>query len=150
MTFPYVVRWGDQNRLTGTFSTTGDAHKYIMGQTVTASLGDIAATGTVQRLLFVAKRRCYVARAGLRTMNALAADATNYRNFVFKGLAGASIASVSTIAGFAANVAIDGGFAANEVAALLEPGDTISCDISASGTGKALTSLSIQLEVIEY
>lgn len=153
---PFSVYWGPTNKL-GAGSTIvfgGDAHKYTHGRMYGQQLGDLAATGTVSRMLYTASRKCYVARALITNSANVAVDAANYRTFAFKSLTNlaattTTISTVNTQAGLTAYVPADGGFAINEVGAYLEPGDSIYVDISHSGTGAALTGLLIQLDVLE-
>lgn len=153
---PFSVYWGPNNKLGAgcTIVFSGDAHKHTHGRMYTSAIGDLAATGTVSQVLYVAARKCYVARALATVTTAVGADAVNFRTFQMKSLTnlGATTTTISTAntqAGLTAYVPLDLGFAINEVGAYLEPGDCIFVDIPHSAGGKALTGLAIQLEVLE-
>lgn len=149
--FPYSVFWDKGSRVRGNFNLQGDAHKYIFGTTYTQSLGDIAATGTVRRTLFHATRRCYIARAQV-TVGANVAGGSDLRSILFRTVrAGtvATVASITTTAGWTANTQIDGGFAVAEADALLERGDIFYVETTSSAAGAALSDFAVSFEVIE-
>lgn len=153
---PYSVYWGPNNRLAAgcTVTFSNDAYKYTHGRMYGQQIGDLAATGTVTRAIYTANRKCYVARALIVPSATVAADAVNFRTFAFKSLTNlgattTTISSVNTQAGVTAYVQMDGGFAANEVGAYLEPGDTVYVDITSAVAGMALTGVLIQLDVLE-
>lgn len=153
---PFSIYWGPNNRLRAgsTIVFTGDAHKYTHGRLQTSQLGDIPATGTYSRPLYIARRKCYVVRALLMVAADVAADAVNFRTFVIRSLTNlaattTAISSVSTAAGLTAYVAFDLGFTINEAGAYLQEGDAIYTDISATAGGKALTGAFIELDVLE-
>lgn len=153
---PFSVYWGTNNRLGAgcTIIFSGDAHKFTHGRMYHAAMGDLAATGTVSQAIYIAPRKCYVARALAVVTTTVAADAVNFRTFAVKsltnlGATNTTISSASTAAGLTAYVPLDLGFAANEAGAYLEPGDTIYVDITSTVGGKALAGLMIQLDVLE-
>lgn len=153
---PFSVLWGDNNRMLGDTNVqfAGDAHKYTHGRMYGAQLGDLAATGTVTRVLYTATRKCYVARAVIVLGATIAADAVNFRTFQFRsltllGTTTTLISTVNTTAGLTAFIQFDGGWANSEPGAWLEPGDTMYVDIPHSAAGKALSGLYIQFEVLE-
>lgn len=152
---PFSVVWGPHNRLgagcTPVFS--GDAHKYTHGHKVPCVLGDLAATGTVSRVLFIAERKCYVSFARGCVAATVAADAVNFRTIAIKSLTNlaattTTISSYSTAGGFTAFVPVDLGFAINEAGAYLEPGDVLYTDITSTAAGMALTGLTIQPNIL--
>jgi hypothetical protein len=151
---PFTVIWGANNRLAAgsIIQFSGDAHKYTHGQLHTARLGDIAATGSLQKILYTATRKCYVTRAAWSVNANVAADATNFRTIIFRSLTAAlgttSISSFTTAAGATAYVEQDGGFAANETGAYLMPGDSVYLDTSSTLAGKALPDLTVSLDVL--
>ncbi len=150
--YPYSIFWDRTNRVRGTFTLNGDAHKYIFGGNVPHTLGDIAATGTVRRTLFHANRRVRIARATITVGAAVSASGSNLRTVKFNSVkAGvtATIASVNTSLGWSADTQIDGGFAVSEPDALLDPGDIFYVETTSTGTGAALTDLAIAFEVLE-
>ncbi|MBO9380155.1 hypothetical protein GG804_25640 [Sphingomonas histidinilytica] len=149
--FPYSILWDDTNRVGGTLTLNGDAHKYIFGRNVQCSLGDVAATGTVRRTAFIAQRRCYIARATVTVAADVAASGSNLRSVLFRSVRSgvtATIAAVNTSAGWTANTQIDGAFASGEPDALLERGDIFFVETSSTGSGAVLTDLAVAFEVI--
>ncbi|MBO9380462.1 hypothetical protein GG804_27235, partial [Sphingomonas histidinilytica] len=140
--FPYSVFWDRTNRVRGALNLQGDAHKYVFGGNIPHTLGDIAATGTVRRTLFLANRRVRIARATVTVGAGVTASGSNFRTLNFKSVkagATATIASVNTSLGWSADTQIDGGFAVSEPDALLDPGDIFYVETTSSGTGAALT-----------
>jgi len=115
------------------------------------SLGEVAASENVRRTLFAAERRCYVARATITLASDVVASDANYRQIAFKSVRGgvtALVASVNSVAGWTGNTLIDGGFAASEIDAYLEPGDLFYAEITAAGKGAALSDLILSYEVL--
>lgn len=150
---PYRVFWGRHNQMRGALTLQGDVHKYIHGENIQCLLPDIAATGTITRVLYLARRRCYIARAMSSIAANVAADAVNFRNVSFKSQrpgGSTTISSITTIAGWRAFTQLDGGFSVSEPGAALEIGDVLYMDSTAAGTGAALTGMCISLEVLEY
>lgn len=149
---PYEIIWGNRNKVGGDIIFGNDAHNYIQGQTVAIDIGDLAATGTVNRVAYVATRRCRVARATYSVAATFVADAVNFRSLsirsVQNGGAASTIAQINTQAGFTAYTAINGGFANVETGAILNPGDVMFFESTSSGTGRAITGLSVMLEVL--
>ena len=150
---PYSVIWGAKNKVGGTLTLQGDVHKHIVGETKTLAVGDIPATGTVKRSIFIAQRKCYVARASYCLSAAVAASGSDYRTLSIKSIqsggAAVQIAQINTIAGLAADREIDGGFDVAEVGAYLNKGDVIYFETAATaGAGRALSGLCVSLEVL--
>lgn len=149
---PYEIVWGNRNKVGGDIVFGNDAHNYIQGQTIAINIGDLAATGTVNRVAYTATRRCRVARATYSVAATFGADAVNFRSFLIRsvqnGGAASTVAQINTQAGFTAYTAINGGFANVEAGAILNPGDVMFFESTASGTGRAITGLSIMLEVL--
>jgi len=151
--YPYAVFWGEGNRVTGTLTLQGDAHQYIFGRTSRTNIGDVGATTNYTGTLFVAERRCYVARAKFMVNSAVTASGTDYRTLAISGIqsgVSTTIASPNTIAGWAANTRVDAGFSVSEVGAYLEAGDSIKIAITSASAGAALSGLSVDLEIIKY
>jgi hypothetical protein len=152
----YEIRWGANNRIKvpGALTFQGDVHKHIIGEHHSRSLGDFAATGTITRPLYVARQRCKVAYIEFTVSTTVAEDATNYRSFNTRswkgGATDTSIASTTTAAGMTAFTPIDGAFAASEPGAELEPGDCLYLTSAIAASGKALTGVTADFEVIKY
>lgn len=150
---PYRVSWGRHNQMRGALTLQGDVHKYIHGENIHCLQLDIAATGTVTRVLYLARRRCYIARAMSSVAANVAADALNFRTVNFKSQrpsGSTTISSITTVAGWKAFAQLDGGFSVSEPGAALEIGDVLYMDSTATGTGAALTGMCLSLEVLEY
>jgi hypothetical protein len=152
---PFEIRWGRNNKLGGDLVLVGDSHKYIFGTPLAIQLGDVAATGAISKQLFVAQRRCYIARCAYSTANAVTSDGTDWRtlriNTSQAGAAYADVASITTASvAWSAGASVDGGFAVLETRAYLNPGDIVQFASASNGAGRAFTGLSVQLELIEY
>ena len=50
---PYEIIWGNRNKVGGDIVLGNDAHNFIQGQTIAIDIGDLAATGTVNRVASV-------------------------------------------------------------------------------------------------
>jgi hypothetical protein len=151
---PYSLFWGPNNRITGTLTLQGNVHDVIVGRTVTVPIGDVAATGTVNRVLFRATRACRIARAWHVVTANVTGSGTNNRSVLWRrysaGVTTTNIASPNTIPGWTAFVPNSAGFAVNETDADLAAGDVLAISITHSGTGAALSGLSVAFEVLEY
>jgi hypothetical protein len=147
---PYTVLWGKRNQLRGALTLKGDVHQHIHGENVQCPLPDLDMTGTVTRVLYIARRRCTIARVTLSVANNIFADANNYRAVRFKrqrdGTA-TPLSSATTASGWPAFAQIDCGFPGG---AALEIGDVVYFDSSATGSGAALTGMCLSLDVLEY
>lgn len=150
---PYTILWGKRNQLRGTLTLRGDAHKYIHGENVHCLLPDCGETDTIARVLYIARRRCTIARAMLSVATDVPADPSNFRILRFKrqrGSATTMVSTVTTASGWIAFVPLDCVFATSEAGADLEIGDVLHLDSTAAGTGAALTGICLSLEVLEY
>ncbi|MER9079968.1 hypothetical protein [Mesorhizobium sp. M0895] len=151
---PYSVRWGKNNRVRGTVTLQGDAQKYIYGESANAEVGDLAATGTVNKSVFVARRRSLVTRVSYQTTANVVADPTNYRTLLLRRYRAGVAATVSTIdtttTGFTASVFRDGGVTASPAGTYMEPGDVLQLTSNVAGTGVAITGLGFTVDYIEY
>jgi hypothetical protein len=152
--YPYSLRWGKNNHVKGTVTLQGDAQKYIFGESIAAQLGDYAATGLINKSMFVARRRGRIVRASYQVTADATADAANYRNLILRRLRAGASANVSTIdtsaTGLTAFVMRDGAVTANSAGSDLEPGDIIFVNSNSAGTGRALTGLGVTVEFIEF
>ncbi|MCF6118543.1 hypothetical protein L2449_16825 [Mesorhizobium muleiense] len=151
---PYSVRWGKNNRVRGTVTLQGDAQKYIYGESASAEVGDLAATGVVNKSVFVARRRTLVTRVSYQTTASVVADPTNYRTLLIRRYRAGVPTTVSTIdtttTGFTASVFLDGGVTASPAGAYMEPGDVLQLTSNVGGTGVAITGLGFTVDFIEY
>lgn len=147
----YAVLWGAGN-VVGALSFSGSGNLRTYGRTVQQNIDNIAATGTVNRLLYVAPRKCYVTFAEFTPLSVIAADASNARSItlrVTKGGVDASMASYSLAAGLAASETVQVAPSINNDATLLNAGDTVRIVLSSTGAGKAIESAMIKLNVID-
>ncbi|MER9107309.1 hypothetical protein NKH95_25635 [Mesorhizobium sp. M0848] len=151
---PYSIRWGKNNRVRGTVTFQGDAQKHTFGESITAIAGDYSATGTVNKCVFVARRRCLVARASYQVLADVAASGSNYRNLILRRYRAGSSANAATIdttaTGFTAFVSRDAGVTASPAGAYLEPGDVLILNSNSAGSGVALSGLGVTVDYIEY
>ena len=122
---PYTVLWGKRNQLRGTLTLHGDVHKHIHGENVHCPLPDLDMTGAATRVLYIARRRCTIARATLSVAATVSADADNYRTVRFmrqRDGSATTISSVTTSSGWPAFAQLDCDFAAGVA---LEIGDVV-------------------------
>ncbi|MER9579243.1 hypothetical protein NKI78_27050 [Mesorhizobium sp. M0400] len=151
---PYSVMWGKKNRVRGTVTLQGDAQKYIYGESTAAEVGDLAATGTINKSVFVARRRTLITRVSYQTTADATFDAVNFRSLLLRRYRAGVATTLSTVdttaTGFTAFIYRDGGVTASPAGAYLEPGDTLALTSNSAGTGKALTGLGFTVDYIEY
>lgn len=149
---PFRIVWGNHNRLRGSLTTVTDAHRYLHGQSMVVPIGTLAATGTVELTLFAARRRCYISFVNFTASANVAANATNYRTLSTRSVRAGVDAAIAipdtTTNSITAHVPYDGGFAANEPDAYLEPGDVIYFRSSSVNAGVAITGLVAHYEVL--
>src|SRR6202008_3230556 len=106
------VIWGKRNRIGGTLALKGDVHDVIEGTTVANDIGDVAATGTFNYIVYRAARPCRIARAHMVTTANVAASGSNYRSLLWRRLragTAATIASPHTQAGWTAWIPVSAG-----------------------------------------
>lgn len=128
----------------GALTLQGDVHKYIHGENIQCLLPDVTATGTITRLLYLAKRRCYIAHLMSSVAANIAPDTVNFRTVSFKSqrpVGSTTISSISTASGWRAFAQVDGGFTVSEPGAALEIGDVLYMESTAAGTGAALAGM---------
>ncbi|MES0207918.1 hypothetical protein NKJ93_02310 [Mesorhizobium sp. M0028] len=154
MLTPYSVRWGKNNRVRGTVAFNGDVQKYIYGESIAPEVGDLAATGVVNKSVFVARRRTLITRVSYQTTAAVVADPTNYRSLLLRRYRAGVPTTVSTIdtttTGFTASVYRDGGVTASPAGAYMEPGDILQLTSNVGGTGVAISGLGFTVDFIEF
>ncbi|WP_292561808.1 hypothetical protein [Mesorhizobium sp.] len=152
--YPYAIMWGKNNKVRGTVTVQGDAQKYIFAESIAAQLDDYAATGTLNKSLFVARRRGRIVRASYQTTADVAADAVNYRNLIVRRYRGGVSTNVSTIdttaVGLTAFIARDGAVASNSAGADLEPGDVVIVNSNSAGAGRVLTGVAVTIDFMEF
>jgi hypothetical protein len=147
-----TILWGDRNKISGQLILQDNAHKAIAGKSHTLSLGDIPATGTIRRTAFIASRRCYIPRASFSVAAAVAQSGTNFRTLNFRRVRSGVVSTIASAsnasAAWPASIRIDGGFAAIEPDAYLEPGDILYVDTASAGDGVTLSDLTVSFEEI--
>lgn len=147
---PYTVLWGKRNQLRGTLTLHGDVHKHIHGENVHCPLPDLDMTGAATRVLYIARRRCTIARATLSVAATVSADADNYRTVRFmrqRNGSATAISSVTTSSGWPAFAQLDCDFAAGVA---LEIGDVVHLETTTTGMGAVLTGMCLSLDVLEH
>lgn len=147
---PYTVLWGKRNQLRGTLTLHGDVHKHIHGENVHCPLPDLDMTGAATRVLYIARRRCTIARATLSVAATVSADADNYRTVRFmrqRDGSATTISSVTTSSGWPAFAQLDCDFAAGVA---LEIGDVVHLETTTTGMGAVLTGMCLSLDVLEH
>jgi hypothetical protein len=147
---PYTVLWGKRNQLRGTLTLQGDVHKYIHGENVHCPMPDLDMTGAATRVLYIARRRCTIARATLSVAANVSADADNYRTVRFmrqRDGSATTISSVTTSSGWPAFAQLDCDFAAGVA---LEIGDVVHLESTTTGMGAVLTGMCLSLDVLEH
>lgn len=151
---PYSVMWGKNNRVRGTVTLQGDAHKWTYGEQVSAYFGDLAATGTVILPILSATRRGLVTGISYVTAADVVAHATNFRTVLvrrYRAGVATTIGTISTAStGFTAFVPRDGGVTASPAGAYLEPGDIVVMNSAHAASGVAITGLAATLRFIEF
>lgn len=155
-TRPFEVMWDDNNTVNnGTVSLQGDVDKYTFGKTITVPLGALAATGNVEKIVYAPRRPGVVVHAQIVSTGAAAASGTNFRNLRclrYRGGSGNNFAFQDTaVTGFTAYTPRDLNVdSSNDSDAYFLPGDVLTFLSQSSGTGVALSELSIQLEILEW
>lgn len=147
----YSVRWGEGNRV-GSLSFSGTGNLRTFGKRPVVAIHDIAATGSVERMLFTATKRCYVTFVEFTPLSAIPADAVNTRAVTIRAMKGGvdtSMTSYSFGGGVAAHQSVVIAPALNAASTLLNPGDTIRAVIASVGTGRAIPSCLFTLNVLE-
>ena len=151
---PYAVRWGKNNSVRGTVTLQGDVQKHIQGSSMSGIMGNLAATGTVNKVVFVAKRRCLITRVSYVASADVAANSTNYRNLILRRARAGSVTNIATIdtssTGFTAFVPRDGGVPASPAGAYLEVNDVVLINSNPSSSGVEITDLAVTVDFIEY
>ncbi|MFZ5672243.1 MAG: hypothetical protein ACOZAM_04690 [Pseudomonadota bacterium] len=147
---PYTILWGKRNQLRGTLTLEGDAHRFIHGENVHCPLPDLERTGSTVRVLYIARRRCTIARATLVIAENVPADMENFRTVQLKRRRERSAVTLSTFtttSGWRAFEQIDCGL---DAGAALEIGDVVYFETTATGLGTTLIGMCLSLAVVEY
>lgn len=147
---PYTVLWGKRNQLRGRLTLQGDVHHHIHGENVHCPLPDLDMTGAATRVLYIARRRCTIARVTLSVAADVPADADNHRTVRLtrhRDGSATALSSVTTASGWPAFAQIDCGFPGG---AALDIGDVVYFESVAAGLGAALTGMCLSLDVLEY
>lgn len=151
---PYSVLWGRKNRVRGTVILGGDTPKFIHGEHVEAEVGDLAAKGTLSKVVFVARRRTLITRASFLVVTGVTPDGANYRNLSLTRHRHGSSINISTVdtktEGFTAFICRDAGIASTHASCYLDPGDVVALSSNHKGAGLRLEGLRVTLDFIEY
>jgi hypothetical protein len=150
---PYALRWGKNNRVRGTVTIQGDAHKFIKADKQTARVVDLAATGQVNFPVMVADRRGLATAVSFTVGADATADAVNYRTLLlrrFRAGAATTLATVDTTLGLTAFIPKDGGMTSANASLGFEPGDVLVVTSNSAGTGKGLTGLVATVTFMEF
>lgn len=155
----FRVVWGRKNRVGGTMTIGGDAHRYIEGMTQTVSIGDIAATGDVlnKTLLVAGSRRILVTRVTYLVNSDVAASSANFRTLRIRTQKGTPrttptsplITTQTNVTGFTAYTPRDATIANLGSLGLLEVGEALTFDTVSTGTGVAINGLTVLVDYIE-
>lgn len=147
---PYTILWGKRNQLRGVLTLEGDAHQFIHGENVHCPVPDLERTGAAIRVLYIARRRCTIARATLSVAADVPADAESFRIVHLtrqRELSTTTLSAVTTASGWPAFTQID---CSPDAGAALEIGDVVYFESTQAGLGAVLTGMCISLDVLEY
>lgn len=152
----FDLRWGKLNRLAYGEKPVfvGDTYLWPNAETATVNLPDMAATGQVRRLLLSTERRTRVMRMRLVPLDTIAAGGVNFRTFkVYRRVkATGAIVQIGTAAGITSAAGftefVELAFQSADLGdnAMMERGDQLYLEAASSGTGQALTGLSVVVE----
>lgn len=145
------IVWGKRSRITGSLFLSNAAHRALLGETETIQAGDIAATGT-RSFRFMPNRKCKVVYGYYSCSAAVPADATNSRTLTVRSFIGGvatavAAANPNTSLGWPANTRLDFNIPITRVLDL-NPGDFLDATLTHSGTGQAISTLTLCFEVI--
>lgn len=154
---PFELCWDGNNTINnGQLQIQSNLSKYAFGKTLFVPLGSLSATGNVQQIIYMPDRPGLVVRASFASPANAAANGSNYRTLRLSRVrSGASVdfsSGNTTSVGLTADTPRSGAVDPdhNNGNAYYAPGDVLKFVSDSTGTGVAISGLTVQLEVLEW